>query len=105
MARIEGAAGVVALNRPRTLNALTSAMRAEIAGAFAAWSRDPQVYAALIVSASERAFCAGGDVREMVECGRRRPRCGAPHARGGIRAQLAAGLLRQADGGADRRHR
>jgi enoyl-CoA hydratase len=73
VARIEGAAGVVALNRPRTLNALTSAMRAEIAGAFAAWSRDPQVYAALIVSASERAFCAGGDVREMVECGRGDP--------------------------------
>jgi enoyl-CoA hydratase len=70
-ARIEGAAGIVTLDRPRSLNALTAAMRAEIAGAFAAWSRDPQVYAALIVSASERAFCAGGDVREMVECGRR----------------------------------
>jgi enoyl-CoA hydratase len=70
VARIEGAAGVVTLNRPRALNALTSAMRAEIARAFAAWSRDPQVYAGLIVSASERAFCAGGDVREMVERGR-----------------------------------
>jgi enoyl-CoA hydratase len=70
-ARIEGAAGVVTLDRPRALNALTSAMRAQIAGAFAAWSRDPQVYAALVVSATERAFCAGGDVREMVECGRR----------------------------------
>jgi enoyl-CoA hydratase len=71
VARLEGAAGVVALNRPRALNALTSAMRAEIAGAFAAWSNDPQAYAAVIVSANERAFCAGGDVREMVECGRR----------------------------------
>ena len=58
VARIEGAAGVVTLNRPRALNALTSAMRAEVAGAFAAWSRDPQVYAALIVSASERAFAS-----------------------------------------------
>jgi enoyl-CoA hydratase len=71
VARIEGAAGVVTLDRPRALNALTAAMRAEIARAFAAWSRDPQVYAALIVSANERAFCAGGDVREMAECGRR----------------------------------
>ncbi len=69
--RIEGAAGIIGLNRPRARNALTSAMRAGIAGAFAAWSRDPQVYAALIVSGTERAFCAGGDVREMVECGRR----------------------------------
>jgi enoyl-CoA hydratase len=70
-AGIEGAAGVITLDRPRALNALTAAMRAQIAGAFAAWGRDPQVYAAVIVSATERAFCAGGDVREMVECGRR----------------------------------
>ena len=70
---IEGAAGVVTLNRPRALNALTTAMRAEIAAAFAAWARDPQVYAAVIVSATDRAFCAGGDVREMVEWGKERP--------------------------------
>jgi enoyl-CoA hydratase len=70
---IEGAAGVVTLDRPRALNALTTAMRAEIAAAFEAWARDPQVYAALIVSATERAFCAGGDVREMVDWGRKRP--------------------------------
>jgi enoyl-CoA hydratase len=65
------AAGVVTLNRPQALNALTAAMRTRIAEAFAAWARDPQVYAAVIVSATDRAFCAGGDVREMVECGRR----------------------------------
>jgi enoyl-CoA hydratase/carnithine racemase len=68
---IEGAAGLVTLNRPRALNALTAAMRAEIGAAFAAWKSDPQVYAALIQSATDRAFCAGGDIREMVECGRR----------------------------------
>jgi enoyl-CoA hydratase len=71
IAAVEGAAGVVTLNRPRALNALTSAMRTRIGEAFAAWARDPQVYAAAIVSATDRAFCAGGDVREMVECGRR----------------------------------
>jgi enoyl-CoA hydratase len=70
---LEGAAGIVTLNRPRALNALTTAMRAEIAAAFAAWARDPQVYAAVIVSATDRAFCAGGDVREMVEWGKARP--------------------------------
>jgi enoyl-CoA hydratase len=64
---------VVTLDRPRALNALTTAMRAEIAAAFSAWARDPQVYAALIVSATERAFCAGGDVWEMAEWGRSRP--------------------------------
>jgi enoyl-CoA hydratase len=68
---IEGAAGIVTLNRPRALNALTAAMGAQIGAAFAAWKNDPQVYAALILSATDRAFCAGGDVREMVEGGRR----------------------------------
>jgi len=70
---IEGAAGIVTLNRPRALNALTTAMRAQISAAFAAWARNPQVYAAVIVSATDRAFCAGGDVREMVEWGKTRP--------------------------------
>ena len=82
---IEGAAGIVTLNRPRALNALTAAMRAQIAAAFAAWTRDPQVYAAVIVSATDRAFCAGGDVREMVELGKSRPE----EARRSIAAEYA----------------
>ncbi|KAB2851772.1 MAG: enoyl-CoA hydratase/isomerase family protein [Hyphomicrobiaceae bacterium] len=65
--RREGAAGVVTLNRPRALNALTDAMRSAMAKAFPVWSRDPEVYAVLIDSTSDRAFCAGGDVREMAE--------------------------------------
>ena len=72
-AQVVGSAGVVTLNRPRALNALTTAMRAEIAAAFTDWARNPQVYAAVIVSNSDRAFCAGGDVREMVAWGRERP--------------------------------
>lgn len=70
--RIVGAAGRITLDRPRALNALTTAMRAEIAQALQAWTRDPQVYAVIVESANERAFCAGGDVREMVEWGRAR---------------------------------
>ena len=73
VAAVEGAAGIVTLNRPRALNALTASMRARMAHAFATWARDPQVYAAVILSATDRAFCVGGDVREMVECGRSRP--------------------------------
>lgn len=69
---IEGAAGVVTLNRPAALNALTTPMRAAIAGAFSRWGRDPQVYAAVIASTSDRAFCAGGDVRDTTQKGRSR---------------------------------
>jgi enoyl-CoA hydratase len=47
-------------------------MRASIALAVAAWARDPQIYAALIRSAGGKAFCAGGDVREMAEWGKTR---------------------------------
>jgi enoyl-CoA hydratase len=69
---IEGAGAVVTLNRPQALNALTDAMRAQLAAAIPRWARDPQVYALLIMSSSERAFCAGGDVREMADWGRSR---------------------------------
>ena len=69
---IEGAGAVVTLNRPQALNALTDAMRAQLAAAIPRWARDPQVYALLIMSSSERAFCAGGDVREMADWGRNR---------------------------------
>jgi enoyl-CoA hydratase len=69
---VDGAAGAVTLNRPRALNALTTAMRAAMAAAFPRWARDPNVYAVLITSASDRAFCAGGDVRELVDWGRHR---------------------------------
>jgi enoyl-CoA hydratase len=70
--RIEGAAGIVQLHRPRALNALTTAMRAEIAAAFTGWARNPQVYAVVIESLVDRAFCAGGDLREMFELGKTR---------------------------------
>jgi enoyl-CoA hydratase len=69
---VEGATAVVTLNRPQALNALTDAMRLQIAAALPGWVRAPEVYAMVIASSSERAFCAGGDVREMAELGRSR---------------------------------
>jgi enoyl-CoA hydratase len=84
-ASIEGACGLVRLDRPRALNALTTAMRGEIARAYTAWARDPLVYATAIVSATDRAFCAGGDVREMVAWGKERPQ----DARASLAAEYA----------------
>ena len=68
----DGAVGLVTLNRPAALNALTTAMRAAIAEAVPRWGRDPQIYAVAIASASERAFCAGGDIKETTQWGRSR---------------------------------
>ena len=66
------AAARVTLNRPQALNALTTPMRAAMASAFRRWARDADLYAVIISSASDRAFCAGGDLREMTEWGRKR---------------------------------
>ena len=78
----QGAAGLVTLNRPRRRNALSTAMRAEIAQALPGWVRDPNIYAVLIGSAAQQTFCAGGDLRELAEWGRT--------AKGKAQASLAA---------------
>lgn len=61
----EGAAALITLDRPRALNALNTAMRERLAQAFPRFARDPQVYCVVLRSTSEKAFCAGGDVREL----------------------------------------
>ena len=60
-----GAAGCVLLNRPRALNALTHEMVEGLAAALEVWERDPAVERVVISGAGDRAFCAGGDVKEM----------------------------------------
>jgi enoyl-CoA hydratase len=62
-----GAAVVLTLNRPAQQNAVTVAMRATIAGALTKAARDPDVYAVVLRAAGGRAFCAGGDIREMAQ--------------------------------------
>lgn len=66
------AAAFVTLNRPTALNALTTAMRATMARSFPPWIRNAEIYAVVISSASDRAFCAGGDLRELTDWGRNR---------------------------------
>ncbi|MFI2228408.1 enoyl-CoA hydratase/isomerase family protein [Nocardia testacea] len=67
-ARDDGIA-VITLNRPQTRNCLSAEVRA---GLFAAWDRfehDPALRVAILTGAGPKAFCAGGDLREMVETG------------------------------------
>lgn len=65
-----GAAGVIVLNRPKALNALTLAMVRIMAPALDAWERDTGVSRIVIRGAGDRAFCAGGDIRHLYEIGR-----------------------------------
>jgi enoyl-CoA hydratase len=63
-ARDDGIA-VITLNRPETRNALGLDIRA---GLFAAWDRferDPALRVAILTGSGDKAFCAGGDLKEM----------------------------------------
>ena len=59
-----GAVTLVTLNRPQALNALNSAVLAELIAAFAAYDADPSQGCA-VLTGSEKAFAAGADIREM----------------------------------------
>lgn len=63
----EGSVGVLALNRPRAINALNHGMIETIRQELARWSQDDNIRAVLIESTSERGFCSGGDVRFVRE--------------------------------------
>ena len=58
-----GVAGVVTLNRPEALNALSIEMLQALYSQLQAWQTNHSVRVVIIRSSSERAFCAGGDVR------------------------------------------
>jgi enoyl-CoA hydratase len=65
-----GVAGVVTLNRPQALNALTRNMVLKLQATLDAWRHDPAVTRVVVIAAPGRAFCAGGDLREIYEFGR-----------------------------------
>ena len=57
-----GQLGLITLNRPKALNALTLGMIRQMQGQLDAWAEDPAVGAVLVRGAGGKAFCAGGDV-------------------------------------------
>lgn len=65
-----GHLGLITLNRPKALNALTLAMVRAIHPLLEAWARDPGVTAVAIQGAGEKAFCAGGDIRALYDSGK-----------------------------------
>jgi enoyl-CoA hydratase len=64
-----GAAGIVTLNRPQTLNAVTFGMVRALARQLEIWRHDPAVMRVLVTAAGSRAFSAGGDIRALYEAG------------------------------------
>jgi len=62
-----GRIGLITLNKPRALNALSLSMIHAIAPRLQAWATDDGVDAVVIQGAGEKAFCAGGDIRDLYE--------------------------------------
>lgn len=65
-----GAAGIITLNRPKALNALTLGMVRAIHPQLIVWGDDPKIQCVVIEAAGDRAFCAGGDIRALYDWGR-----------------------------------
>jgi enoyl-CoA hydratase/carnithine racemase len=67
IARKEGSVGVIRLNRPKAINAVTLEMFHDIDRALDAFEKDPAVAVVLLEGAGERGLCAGGDIRSLWE--------------------------------------
>ncbi len=67
IARREGSAGIVRLNRPKAINAVTLEMFRDIDRALDQFEADPDVAAIVLEGAGERGLCAGGDIRVLWE--------------------------------------
>ena len=65
-----GRGGIIVLNRPKALNALTLEMVHAMRAQLEAWRGDRDVELVIIRGAGERAFCAGGDIRALYESGK-----------------------------------
>ncbi len=65
-----GTAGIVTLNRPAALNAVTLGMVRTLRDALERWRHDGAVSRVVVTAAGERAFSAGGDIRRIYDLGR-----------------------------------
>ncbi|OKO84550.1 enoyl-CoA hydratase/isomerase family protein, partial [Bradyrhizobium sp. AS23.2] len=65
--RREGTAGVIRLNRPKAINALSLEMALGVDAALDRFESDPDIAVVLLEGAGERGLCAGGDIRGLYE--------------------------------------
>ena len=65
IARKEGSLGVIRLNRPKAINAVTLEMFRDVDKALDQFEADPAVAVILLEGAGERGLCAGGDIRAL----------------------------------------
>ena len=62
LAEKENSIGIITLNRPDSLNALSMKIRVEMADALENFREDKNIKALIITGKGNKAFCAGGDI-------------------------------------------
>lgn len=62
----DGMVGVITLNRPQALNALSTKMVAELIAALGEFEKDEGVRC-VVIAGNDRAFSAGADIKEMAD--------------------------------------
>jgi enoyl-CoA hydratase len=63
---VRGRVGLLTLNRPKVLNALSNAVIAELADAMRAFDADENI-GAMVLTGNEKAFAAGADISAMAQ--------------------------------------
>ena len=61
-----GTLGLIALNNPRALNAMTLEMFQALEHKLMEWRQRDDIVCVVLHADSEKAFCAGGDVKALV---------------------------------------
>jgi enoyl-CoA hydratase/carnithine racemase len=75
--RVANGTGTITLDRPKALNSLSLEMVRAMTETLLAWRDDTSVDAVVITSTSEKALCAGGDIRFFHQAGHATPMGGS----------------------------
>ena len=65
---VDGHVGIIRLNRPKVLNALSLELMVELVDRLEAFDADPSIHV-ILLSGSERVWAAGADIKDMAEAG------------------------------------
>jgi enoyl-CoA hydratase/carnithine racemase len=74
LSSIQNRIGFITLDRPKALNSLSLEMVRSITSILLEWKNNDEVTAVFIHSSSEKAFCAGGDIRFFYDVGTATPK-------------------------------
>ncbi|KAG8214870.1 ClpP/crotonase-like domain-containing protein [Butyriboletus roseoflavus] len=66
LTREEDRVGIITLNRPKALNALSGTLIEELLSALRSYDKNPAI-GAIVITGNNRAFCAGADIKEQRE--------------------------------------